>query len=209
MTTYFAITIAEPPGDWWVRLPTAKPKRRSLRITLRGKDEALADWAAITALELLGTETDDERVRDYAENLAGLEVAARERGTYLKYVQLPDAAEVPAANVEVSVFRTSRTYPELTLDTLEELYGKQGTKTVSLKTSRVELPAGPAVRLHRTWRGGDGPSDTVVSVTYVCRPPEIQNAVVYTMYWITGSDDDKRTECADTLAATLRITVDR
>jgi hypothetical protein len=208
VTTHFAITVAQPPGDGWIRLPTAKPKRTGLPAALRGKDKELARWAAITALELLGPETDDEHVRDYAQKLAGLAVTARERGTYLKYVQMPDPAGVPAANIEVSVFRTSRAYPELTLDTLEELYGKQDDQTVSLQTSRAQLPAGPAVRLRREWQGNDQ-ADTVVSVTYVCRPPEIQNAVVYTMYWLTAHDDQGRTEYADTLAATLEITIDK
>jgi hypothetical protein len=207
VTTYFAITIAEPPGDGWVRLPTNKPKRSPLLSPPHRKDKELARWAATTALQLLGPHTDHERARDYAETLAGLTVTAREHDTYLKYVQMLDSADVPAASIEVSVFRTSRTYPELTLDTLEELFGKRDAETVSLEISRVELPAGPAVRLHREWRGGEDQSDTVVSVTYVCRPPEIRNAVVYTMYWLTANDDAGRTEYADTLAATVQITV--
>jgi hypothetical protein len=209
VTTYFAITIAEPPGDGWVRLPTAKPKRQGLRITLRGKDKALLGWAASTSRELLGPEAGDERARDYAAGLAGLAAAARERGAYLSYVQMSDSAEVPALSVEVSVFRTSRAYPELTLDTLEELFEKRGPETVSLQVSRTELAAGPAVRLHRHWQGGNDQADTVVSVTYLCRPPEIKNAVVYTMYWLIANDYPVITQYADTLAATLRITVDR
>lgn len=209
MTTHFAIKIAQPTGDGWVRLPMDKPKRPGLLNATRGKDKHLAQWAAITALELLGPETDNEPVRAYAEQLAGLAVAARERDIYLAYVRMLDSTEVPAANVEVSVFRTSRAYPVLTLDAIEELYAKRDAATASLEVSRVELPAGPAVRLHREWQGGDDPSDTVVSVTYVCRPHEIKNAVVYTMSWLIDNDDPELAQYADNLATTLQITLDQ
>lgn len=206
MTTHFAIKIAHPPGDGWVQLPMDKPKRPGLFTATHGKDKTLAQWATITALELLGPETDNEPVRVYAEQLAGLAAAARERDIYLAYVRMLGSAEVPAANVEVSVFRTSRAYPVLTLDTLEELYAKRDRETASLEVGRVDLPAGPAVRLHRAWQGGDDPSDTVVSVTYICRPPEIKNAVVYTMSWLIDNDDPELAQYADDLATTLRIT---
>ena len=209
VTTHFAIKIAKPPGDRWVQLPVDKPKRPGLFTTPRGKDKDLAQWAAITALELLGPETDDERVRGYAEQLAGLTAAARERDINLAYVRMLASTRVPAANVEVSVFRTSRAYPVLTLDTLEGLYAKRDPATASLDVSRVELPAGPAVRLYREWRGGDDPSDTVVSVTYVCRPPEIKNAIVYTMSWLIDNDDAELAPYADNLATTLQITLDQ
>jgi hypothetical protein len=39
----------------------------------------------------------------------------------------------------------------------------------------------------------------------VCRPPEIKNAIVYTMYWSLADDDPQLTEIADSLATTLRI----
>jgi hypothetical protein len=209
VTTHFAITIAQPPGDGWVRLPTAKPERASLLSALRGRDKALPGWAASASRELLGPDADGERARDYAAGIAGLAAAARERGAYLAYVQMSDSAEVPALSVEVSVFRTSRAYPELTLDKLEKLFEKRDPETVSLQVSRTELAAGPAVRLRRHWRGGDDQADTVVSVTYLCRPPEIQNAVVYTMYWFITNDYPVITEYADALAATLQITVDQ
>jgi hypothetical protein len=206
MTSQFAISIERPVGEGWVRLPTRKPKRPGLFTTTRGKDKNLAQWAAITALELLGPETDNEPVRAYAEQLAGLAVAARVRDIYLAYVRMLGSAEVPAANVEVSLFRTSRAYPVLTLDTLEELYAKRDPETTSLEVGRVELPAGPAVRLHRQWQGGDDPSDTVVSITYLCRPPDIKPAVVYTMSWLIDDDDPELARYADKLATTLQIT---
>jgi hypothetical protein len=210
VTTHFAIKIAKPPGDRWVQLPMDKPKRPGLFTSTRGgKDKDLAQWAAITALELLGPETANEPVRAYAEQLAGLAAAARERDIYLAYVRMLASTWVPAANVEVSVFRTSRASPVLTLDTLEELYSKRDAATARLDVSRVQLPAGPAVRLHREWQGGDDPSDTVVSVTYVCRPPEIKNAVVYTMSWLIDNDASELTPYADNLATTLRIILDQ
>lgn len=207
MTTHFAIKIAKPAGDGWVRLPTDKPRRPGLLTARRGKDKDLARWAAITALELLGPETGNEPVRACAEELAGLAAAARERDISLAYVRMLASTWVPAANVEVSLFRTSRAYPALTLDTLEKLYAKRDAATASLEVSRVELPAGPAVRLHREWQGGDDPSDTVVSVTYVCRPHEIKNAVVYTMSWLIDNDDPELAQYADNLATTLQITL--
>jgi hypothetical protein len=207
VTTHFAVKIAQPQGDGWVQLPMDKPKRAGLFTAARGgKDKNLAQWAAVTALELLGPETDNEPVRAYAEQLAGLAVAARERDIYLAYVRMLGSTEVPAANVEVSVFRTSPAYPVLTLDTLEGLYAKRDPETTSLEVGRVELPAGPAVRLYRAWQGGDDPSDTVVSVTYVCRPPEIKNAVVFTMSWLIENDEPEPAHYADNLAMTLRIT---
>jgi hypothetical protein len=47
---------------------------------------------------------------------------------------------------------------------------------------------------------------TVVSVTYVCRPSEIKDAIVYMMYWVLVDDEPLFTEIADSLAPTLGIT---
>ena len=41
----------------------------------------------------------------------------------------------------------------------------------------------------------------------MCRPPQIKDAVVYTMYWVLVDDDPLFTEIADSLAATLRIAI--
>jgi hypothetical protein len=205
VTTYFSIRIAKPAGDGWVRLPAERPKRSGLAAALRGKDKDLAEWAPAAAGELLGPQADPKLLDTYTGLLTDLATGARERDVKLAYAWIPGSAGVAVARIDVSMIRTSRQYPVLTLDTLEEQFGARDASTTELEVSRVELPVGPAVRLRRAWRGGDSPSDTAVSVTYACRPPEIKNAIVYTMYWSLADDDPQLTEIADNLAATLRI----
>jgi hypothetical protein len=205
LTTYFSIRIAKPAGDGWVRLPAERPKRSGIAAAIRGKDKDLSEWAAATARELLGHEADPKLLDRYVSALTGLAAGARERDVKLAYAWMPGTAGLAVARIDVSMIRTSRQYPELTMDTLAEQFAQRDASTTELEVSGVELPVGPAIRLRREWRGGDSPADTAVSVTYVCRPPEIKNAVVYTMYWSLADDDPQLAEIADSLAATLRI----
>jgi len=205
----YRMNISVPPGDGWVWLPTDKPKRSGLLPALRGKDRDrdrdLPGWAAATARGLLGPQADPELLGKYTDSLARRAADSRERGMKLACVWMSEPAGA-VAHIDVSTIHVSREQPALQLDTLEGQFARRDAATTRLEVSRVELPAGPAVRLRREWHdGGDSPSDTVVSVTYVCRPPEIKDAVVYTMYWVLV-DDPLFTEIADGLAPTLRIT---
>jgi hypothetical protein len=204
VSTYFAITMGKPAGDGWVRLPAEKPERASILASMLGKKE-LTKWAATTARELLGPQADAGPLATCTDTLTTLTAGCRERDVKLAYAWIPGSAGVAVARIDVSVIRTSRQHRVLELDMLEEQFAKRDAATTKLEVSRVELPAGPAVRLDREWRDGDSPSETAVSVTYVCRPPEIKNAIVYTMYWVLADDAPGRTEIADSLAATLRI----
>jgi hypothetical protein len=210
----YRMDIAVPPGDGWVWLPTTdKPRRSGLLSALRGKDNGRngdsdsPGWATATASGLLGAEADLDFLKKCADTLADLAASARGRGVKVACVWIRGSLW-PAAQIGVSTVRVSRGQPALTLDTLGERFARRDDDaTALLEFSLVELPAGPAVRLRREWHdGGDGPSDTVVSVTYVCRPPEIKDAIVYTMYWVLADDDPLFTEIADSLAVTLRIT---
>jgi hypothetical protein len=204
----YRMNISVPPGDGWVWLPTDKPKRSGLLPALRGqdKDKDLPGWAAATARGLLGPQADPELLGKYTDSLARRAASSRERGMKLACVWMSEPAGA-VVQIDVSTIHVSREQPALQLDTLEGQFARRDTATTRLEVSRVELPAGPAVCLRREWHdGGDSPSDTVVSVTYVCRPPEIKDAVVYTMYWVLADDDPLFTEIADSLAATLRIT---
>jgi len=209
----YRMNISVPPGDGWVWLPTDKPKRSGLLPALRGKDNGKngdsdrPGWATAAARGLLGPQASPELLESYADTLAGLATSARERGVKLACAWMRDSGW-PVAQIGVSTIHVSRGQPALTLDTLEGWFARRDDDaTAALEVSRVELPAGPAVRLRREWHdGGDGPEDTAVSVTYACRPPEIKDAVVYTMYWVLVDDDPLFTEIADSLAPTLRIT---
>jgi len=215
VTTHFSIEIGRPAGDGWVQLPVESPKSSGLFSALRGQDRDLGRWSASLAGQRLGPGADRQRLDAYARMLTGLAAGGRKRGLQLGYAWLPDGADSPAANVDVSVVRTSRERPVLTLESLEEQFASRDAGTERLDVSRAELPAGPAVRLLRQWRGSGSPAARVVSVTYVTRPPEIRNAVVYSMFWAPADADAdagdgngadaELTEYADRLAATLRI----
>ena len=205
MTTYFSLTMAKPTGDGWVRLPVEK-STTGILAKVRGKDRELTKWAAAAARELLGPQAEPKLLGTCTDTLIELTGDSREREVTLAYAWLPGPAGVDVARIDVSMIHTSREHRVLTLDMLEERFAMRDAATAKLEVSRVELPVGPAVRLSRQWRGGDSPSEIAVSVTYVCRPPEIKNAVVYTMYWVLADDSPQLTEIADSLAATLRIT---
>jgi hypothetical protein len=210
VTNQFAVSIDKPPGQGWVRLPMGKPKHPGLLTALRGKNRDLAEWSSAAARELLGPQAGREQLDARAETLTRLAAGGRQRGTLFKYAWMAGPDALSTAHIDISVVRISRAIPELTLDMLQEMYtNRDGADTIVLDVSRTELPAGPAVRLHRRWQDGHDPSDTVVSVAYLCRPPQIKPAVNFTMYWLIGDDDPMLTEYADTLAATLKITVDR
>jgi hypothetical protein len=206
----FAVTIDKPPGQGWIRLPAGEPRRTGLLTALRGKNRDLPEWSARSARELLGPQANPERLADCAQTLARLAASGRQRGVLFQYAWLPGPDALPIAHIDISVLPTSRAVPELTLDILEERYANLGEgDAVLLDASRPELPAGPAVRLHRRRQDGDDPADTAVLVTYLCRPPQIKAAVNFTMYWLINADDPALTEYADALAATLHITLEQ
>src|ERR1700722_7367791 len=118
--------MERPAGQGWVRLPTRKQKRPGPLTLRRGKDQDLDEWSAGAARELLGPRADRELLDSRAKVLAGLAAGGRQPDVYLKYVWMAGPDAVPAAHVVVSVVRPSRSLPELTLDTLEEMYAKRG-----------------------------------------------------------------------------------
>ncbi len=202
----YRITINVPPGDGWVQLPAGQPGRSGLFSGRRGNDQDLPGWADATARELLGPQPDPEVLSRYVDTLSGSAADARARGMKLAWAWMSEPAG-QVARIEVSTLHVSRGQPALELDALEKQYAERDEQTAELEVSRVELPAGPAVRLRREWhQAGGGPSDAVVSVTYVCRPPGIKDAIVYMMYWVLVDDDPLFTEIADSLAPTLRVT---
>lgn len=202
----YKIIITVPPGDGWVWLPASPPGRPGLFPGRGGKNKDLPRWAAATATGLLGPQADPGLLGRYTDSLAKRAADTRKRGSKMACVWMSEPAGA-VAQIDVSTIHVSRGQPALQLDALEKQYAQRDEETAELEVSRVDLPAGPAVRLRREWhQAGGAPPDAVVSVTYVCRPPDIKDAIVYTMYWVLADDEPLFTEIADSLAPTLRIT---
>ncbi|MGH3165726.1 MAG: hypothetical protein ACRDN0_07505 [Trebonia sp.] len=219
MTNYFGIGIDSPPGDGWVRLPVEKPKRRGLAGVFRGRDSELSAWADATARELTGTNgagPDPDVQGRYTELLTDLTDSARERDVLRSYAWVPRSMNgALVATIEISTIRWPMEGPELTLETLEEMYDKRDDGTIEIELTRTEVPAGPAIRRHLVQgdlgSGNLGPgnkanaSEAAVSIAYAIRPPSIRNAVVYVMSWVLMDDFPALTEIADSLVKTLIV----
>jgi hypothetical protein len=207
MTAGISADIAQPPGDGWVRFPAARPRRSGLLGTMRGQDkgEDFTGWAATTARDLPGSRSDASLADSYAVTLAKLAASAQRRSLLLGYVWLPGATG-PVAQIDVSMLHATRSRTALTMDMLERHLNSPDPGTVEFDVSRVQLPAGPALRTRQVWRDGDDPSDTALFVTYACLQTQVNDAVMYTMYWTIADDEPRFTEIADTLATTLRVT---
>jgi hypothetical protein len=205
----FGIDIDSPPGAGWVRLPVEKPKRRGLAGVLRGRDGELSAWADATARELTGadgTRPDPEVRARYTELLTGLTVSARERDVLRSYVWAPRSMNgALVATIEISTIRWPMEGPELTLDALEKMHAERDDSTVELEITRMEVPAGPAIRRRLVQGNKDDASEAVVSIMYAIRPPAIRNAVVYVMSWVRMDDFPALTETADSLVRTLIV----
>lgn len=194
------LSITAPRGPGWVRLPVEPPKRR-LFGSRRGMEKPVTDWAAAQAREALG---EDPAARAYAEMLARLARSGRERGEKLAFAWFPKPGGLPAAQLSVSTFGASGEQP--TLDALEEEFGWRDEHTRTLESERADLPAGPAVRVRREQSAGDDSPDVAVSITYAILPPEMKDALVFTMFWLLADDDPDLVFIADSAAMSLRVT---
>lgn len=194
------ISITSPRAPGWIRLPVEAP-RRKLFGSRRGMEKPVTDWAAGQAREALG---EDPAAAAYAELLARLARGGRERGEKLAFAWFPKPGGLPAAQLSVSTFGASR--EPLTLDVLEEEFGWRDDQTRTLESDRTDLPAGPAVRVRREQSAGDDSPDVAVSITYAILPPEMENALVFTMFWLLADDDPDLVFIADSAAMSLRVT---
>ena len=74
---------------------------------------------------------------------------------------------------------------------------------------QVDLPSGPALRVHRKRaQPADPTGQSVVSegVTHAIRPPGIDDAIVMIMTWAALQLGDRLAKMADQIAATVKIT---
>ena len=193
------VDLAYPPG--WIQLPVGLSKKLE-------RDKDLDTWAANTAREMLaGAPTD--HVSERARQLTHLTVSCRARTDGSGLAFYPASAEGLVAMLDVKSYGPDRENPVITLDVLEEIYGKASPDTVGdIETSKIDLPSGPAVRV-RSKRIEEpdpaGQGTLVEGVTYAIRPPGFDSAVVTTMTWTVLHMSDQLAAMADAIAKTVRV----
>lgn len=203
--TGLALSITPPPGPGWVRLLVEPPKRRFFG-SKNSLEKPLTDWAAAQARAAFGPGSAPGSVSAYTDMLTRLARGGRERGEKLAFAWFPEPGGLPVAQITVSALGSAD--EAVTLDALAEQFGWRDSQTRSLEVERADLPAGPAVRVRReqaTPDGGDGASDVAASVTYAFLPPQLNSALVFTMFWTLSDDQPALTEIADSTARTLRV----
>lgn len=203
--TDLALSITPPRGPGWVQL-LVEPPARKLFGSKRGLEKPLTDWAAAQARATFGPDSAPGAVSAYTDMLTRLARSGRERGEKLAFAWFPEPGGLPVAQVSVSTLGSAGEPP--TLDALEEKFGWRDSQTGPLEIERMDLPGGPAVRVRReqaTGDGGDASSDVAVSVTYAFLPPQLNSALVFTMFWTLSDDEPLFNEIADSTAKTLRV----
>jgi hypothetical protein len=160
---------------------------------------------------LLGPDAPKKQRRALAEVIRGGTLDSRHRGANLgALIFFPDLTRIPpVANLDVFCFYPKPPNDPLTLDYYRRIYGTPEGDTIGeIEVSEVDLPPGPAVRIHRH-RAQEpdhlGQSIEREDVIYAVRPPQIPDAVVLVVSWVELALGPALIKTADAVAKTLAI----
>lgn len=198
----YSLDYSVPPG--WVQLPV-----RENRKTLR-HDRKVETWSRERARAMLGASATADHLTQRATELAKLTYEARARGAMDGLALYPPRIDGLVAILDVKRAVPDRTYPELTFGALREVYAKPSADTMGdIEQQQVDLPSGPALRIHRKRAepaDPTGQSFVTEGVTYAIRPTGTDDAVVMIMTWGALPLGDRLTAMAAAIAETLKIT---
>jgi hypothetical protein len=194
----FSCQIACPPR--WAQLQVENPGDRV--------------WADEQARELLGGYADETRVAELSEQLLFWTRDCAGRAPAMALALVPEGGSSVLAITELQVYAPGEDEPV----TVDWLAGNLGmARAGALRgpdRSTVDLPAGPAVRLHGLYPSdsGDGSSDgdddgtTVVEcVMHAVRPPQLHEVLVLQTSWTALAYGEALAGAADDLAAELAV----
>jgi hypothetical protein len=197
----YELAFSVPPR--WVRMPVLD-NRKVLR-----HDRKVTAWSRQQAQAILGDGAPPGQLEQRATELAGLTYEARARGAMYGLALYAPPPDGLAAILDVKRLVPDRTYPELTFDVLRRLYAEPTADTLGdIEEKQVDLPSGPALRVHRKRaepRDPTGQSLIIEGVTHAIVPPGIGHSIVMIMTWAALQLGGRLAEMADTIAATLEI----
>jgi hypothetical protein len=197
----YDITFGFPEG--WVQLPVTNSTKVK-------HDKELERWAAGTAPRTLGGNATPEQVTRRTRDLVELTVGCRLRKDWYGLVFYPRGTAGLIAALDIERYVPSRKYPQINLEVLKGIFGREAVNTVGeIVSSRTDLPSGPALRVRS--KHVEDPDPTGLGtiseeLTYAICPPTLTDALVLTMSWTALQIGDKLAEMADAIARTIRVT---
>jgi len=197
----YDITFGFPEG--WVQLPVTNSTKVK-------DDKDLERWAAGKAPRTLGGNATPEEVARRARDLVELTVGCRLRKDWYGLVFYPRGTAGLIAALDIERYVPSRKYPQINLEVLQGIFGREAADTVGeIVSSRTDLPSGPALRVrskHVEDLDPTGLGTISEELTYAICPPTLTDALVLTMSWTALQLGDKLAEMADAIARTIRVT---
>lgn len=196
----YDITFGFPAG--WVQLPVTNSTKVK-------HDKELERWAAGKAPLTLAGSASPEQVAQRVRDLVELTVGCRLRKDWYGLLFYPRGATGLVAALDIERYVPSRTYPQMSLEVLEGIFGRRSAETVGeIASSRADLPSGPALRVrskHVEDQDPTGLGTMSEELTYAICPPTLADALVITMSWTALQLGDKLAEMADAIARTIRV----
>lgn len=198
------------PTDW---TPDLKVPKHTLWLPL-GSAKPLRQIGSEAALKILGPDTPEDRLEEFARVIRDGTKSSRDRGAMMGgLIFFPDYKRLPPiATVDVFGYHSYQPGKPVSLEFFRARFGAAGKDTVGpVRETSVQLPAGPAIRFHRRFlpkQGWDPVAYQWEEVSYAVRPPQITSIVVVTVAWVEFKFSAELVNAADAIAPTLAIKVD-
>jgi len=196
----YDITFGFPEG--WVQLPVTNSTKVK-------HDKELERWAAGKAPRTLGGTATPEQLARRERDLVELTVGCRLRKDWYGLVFYPHSTAGLIAALDIERYVPSRKYPQINLEVLRGIFGREAADTVGeIVSSRTDLPSGPALRVRSKHVEDPDPAGLGTiseELTYAICPPALTDALVLTMSWTALQLGDKLAQMADAIARTIRV----
>jgi hypothetical protein len=207
--------IRRNAGDWhpvnWA--PDLKVPKHTLWLPLASA-RPLKQIGREAALKVLGMDTPQDRLDEFARVIRDGTESSRDRGAMMGgLIFFPDYKRLPPiATVDVFGYRSTERGEPSSLQYFRKHFGVADKDTVGqVEVTDLILPAGPAIRFHRhRWpkQGWDPAAYQWEEVSYAVRPAQISSIVVITVAWVEFKFSAELVNTADAIAPTLAIKLD-
>lgn len=177
--------------------------------TVLGADDP-APWCQQKAAELLGSGANRKRVRQLAECLEEYAQNFRTdpRPAHAAVFFYPDFAHIPPrAMAKIFLVGPDPVVGPMTLARAREVFGPDEYSFGETEMTETEVPAGPALRVHRFRKEDPGKrrSAIVEELAWVICPPDSSQAAMMSTKWAESAFSKAGTTIADNIAKHFRV----